>query len=74
MLVAVKEFENMTLNFNMKISSGTKSDIKVEIYSTAYREKIMEFKNSKKTITNTQLADAIADLVAHKLKEWSLKP
>lgn len=61
----------MTLNFNLKVISGKRTDVKVEIYSTAVNSKVLEFKNSKKTMTDRQLADAIAELLTKRLKAWA---
>ncbi len=46
----------MTLNFNIKVTSGGRTPIKVEAYSTAVNPKILEFQNSKKTVTSDQIA------------------
>ena len=61
----------MTLNFNLKVISGKRTDVKVEIYSTAVNSKVLEFKNSKKTMTDRQLADAIDELLTKRLKAWA---
>ncbi len=45
----------MTLNFNIKITSGARTPIKIEAYSTAVNPKILEFQHSKKTLTSTQI-------------------
>ena len=61
----------MTLNFNLKVISGKRTDVKIEIYSTAVNSKVLEFKNSKKTMTDRQLADAIDELLTKRLKAWA---
>ena len=61
----------MTLNFNLKVISGKRTDVKIEIYSTAVNSKVLEFKNSKKTMTDRQLADAIDELLTKRLNAWA---
>lgn len=60
----------MTHNFNLKIISGKKTGLSVEIYSTAYSTKNVEFKDKKRTITNKELARSIGKALDQVLSEW----
>lgn len=63
----------MTHNFNLKIITGKKTGLSVEIYSTAYTTKNVEFKDKKKTISNKELAKSIGKALNQILNEWADK-
>lgn len=60
----------MTINFNVKVTSGKKTEIQVGCYGTSVNEKFLEFKDSKKTISENKIAAFIEKSVKEALEKY----
>lgn len=59
-----------TFNFNVKVTTGKKTALKVDAYSTAVNTKIINFEHTQNTISTGAMAHRIEKAIEAELKNW----